>query len=81
MSQVNRPNGLYLGSGLYIFAPNEGGDPNAYAGDGDPAQKSSKGIDTVSLGSVWLDKATPALWIKTGVISPATPAGVWTQIS
>jgi len=77
MSQVTRPNGIELGSGMFIFAPPKGGNPNDYDGAGDPTQRSNTGANVVALGSIWLDKTNGKLWVKVGPISPDAPAGVW----
>ncbi len=63
MPQVVRPNGLFLGSGVFIFA-----------GAGDPAERT--GDDTVGAadGSIYLRQDPPdanhVLYVKAG--------GVWT---
>ncbi len=75
MSQVVIPSGHLLGHGVYRF---EGeGDPNSRS-DRLLTSISREGNDSVSLGSLYLERATGALYNKTGRISVASPTGTWT---
>lgn len=77
MSQVIIPGGILLGNGVYIFQG--AGDPNSRT---DELLTSVNGAtDSVSLGSLYIDRSAPALYQKTGAISVSAPAGTWTQIS
>ncbi len=81
MSQVIIPDGVKIGaSGIYIFAPPNGGDPNAFA-RGLLVQRSVTGHDSVALGSTFVDVVTGAHWVKTGAIDADHPSGTWTQMA
>jgi hypothetical protein len=40
-------------------------------------QQSVQGVDSVSLGSLWIDRVAGVLFIKTRAISASAPAGTW----
>lgn len=74
MSQV-RP-GILLGHGCYVLRGSF--DPNA-APTGLFTEHSVKGIDSVSLGSLFL-RTTGQAFLKTGPISVSAPSGTWQEI-
>ena len=79
MAQAIIPNGFFLGApgaigspAIYLFA--DSGDPNSVA---DPLSL----LAGCSLGTLFVQTDSPALWQKTGASSASMPTGVWTAIS
>ena len=79
MSQTIIPEGIKIGSsGFYIFSG--AGNPNSNS-TGLLVSTSVAGVDSVALGSLFIDVTTGNHWVKTAPISFSAPSGVWTQIA
>jgi hypothetical protein len=81
MSQIVIPDGMKIGTaGFYLFAPPSGGNPNQMT-SGLLVSTSVKGVDSVALGSLFVDVTTGKHWVKTGAISSSAPSGTWTAVT